>query len=240
MNNSTESYTETAVDMQFAQHIIWRANGKLASLSIAVVCYEGLMIVFGVLGNGVVIYVYGVKLSRSVANSYILWLAIGDVIVAPIGILFGMLDARFPMYMGHYDLPCKLVRWIEASNVSRGLLMAFIALDRYLKVCKPMTRTAKYRTCIYIITAYGLGVLTACPNFILHVTKSVETDAIGVVGKDCSIADSVGGTSFPIIFVSFMFAFGLIITTITAVLYVLIAMGICMALETQCHWGNVT
>jgi hypothetical protein len=56
MNNSTESYTET-IEMQFAQHIIWRANEKLASLSIVVVCYEGVMVFPGVLGNGVVIYV---------------------------------------------------------------------------------------------------------------------------------------------------------------------------------------
>jgi hypothetical protein len=100
-------------------------------------------------------------------RSFILLLSIGDMIMVSIGIPFELLDSRFPLIIGQFELLCKLMSYMEVSaTASGGFLMGFIALDRYFKVHKPLSRYGKDRsrtTRAYILGAFVAACVSMSP-----------------------------------------------------------------------------
>jgi hypothetical protein len=186
------------------------------------------MILLGVIGNGLVIYVYGVKLDRSGDNTYMLALAVADMIMVSIGVPFELLHSRFTMYIAQVEPVSKLIRYIEASAFAfGGSLTSLIALDRYYTVTKPSSHYgAKSRTRAYIIGTFVFTVVTTSPCLVMYGAKDVKTAVSGVVGKDCTIPDNINGSLFLLVNIVFVFAIFTVGSTITAVLYIRIGIGI--------------
>jgi hypothetical protein len=105
-------------DKRFAEYIIWRTNEKQASLHIAVICYAGLICVLCTFGNGVVIYVYGCKLDRSVTNTFVWWIAITDMLMSSLVIPLRILDFR------------KIK--IQTTCIRRGIVWYFVRSNESL------------------------------------------------------------------------------------------------------------
>jgi cholecystokinin A receptor len=209
-------------DNRFAEYIIWRTNEKQASLHIAVMCYEGLIGVLGAFGNGVIIYVYGCKLGHSGTNTYVLWIAITDMIMASVGIPIDMLNLRFPLFLG-YSLPCKFHIWMDSSLFCTGVLMCLvIAVDRYYKVCRPMSRAARCKPRVYVVASFGISFAIMSPFMVLYGTKVVETPVSGITGIYCYFSDSMSD----VIYLSFLFLVVFGATTVGLILYICISIGI--------------
>ncbi|XP_076434645.1 arg8-vasotocin receptor-like [Babylonia areolata] len=130
------------------------------------VVYLSLAIAVGVPGNLLVLVAYAVVKVKTSCDWYILHIAVLDLIVC----LFRV-PTHLAMETGHWrqhgsDALCKFVYWLSQSVITASvILFAFIAIDRYIKVCKPTVQiTARFsRNCVVLIS--GLSLLSALPTF---------------------------------------------------------------------------
>ena len=120
----------------------------------------------GSIGNVIVLIVFGSKRDQQVSTLFIVVMAVVDlstcVVVVPYTI--AMEAVSFGVTS---DVVCKLYQFLITSNVPfSALLMAAIALDRYLCICHPFLGAityprAKLITLLLGLTSAGLGLLVA-------------------------------------------------------------------------------
>lgn len=92
----------------------------------------------GVFGNGVVIYIYGFRLHRKYAGRYFIpYLAVADLFAVFISVELHVVNNFYPV-TNKLETLCKwnFVAGFYASVFSAYVLLT-IAVQRYLKVCKP-------------------------------------------------------------------------------------------------------
>jgi hypothetical protein len=210
----------TNVSLESLQYnfILWRQNEHIANAYIPAFCFIAVMVVIGIPGNLCVILVYSLRLRRTTANTFMLWLSVFDLLSCCIGMPMALFVSRFPVMYGPWA-PCKIVRFVElAANAASVWLFVFIALDRYRKIHNPMKRYSTRTTRNQVVAAVCIGISYSWPAIIIMGSETVETTLPCIFGKACGTADNMVATVYPAIF------FGLLYTTILLVLMVLTIM----------------
>lgn len=112
----------------------YQLSNHLIANNIILVLY----MVIGLFGNILVIFIYIFKLKKKDDRYFIPVLATMDLTACSVGssyaLALNLLPAKFTS-----DILCKVLWYFsQATTISSGLLLVVIAVQRYLKVCKPM------------------------------------------------------------------------------------------------------
>ncbi|XP_064610462.1 D(3) dopamine receptor-like [Liolophura sinensis] len=183
---SASNSTTEDVAWNDSDRLLRQLNDDKARLYIPVVLYILILLVTGVIGNSLVLYVYLKRFKRTSSNYFILSMAMFDMVVCCIGMPTEIYDLRYP-YMFYNNAACKILRYTESVPIiGSALILVAVAFDRYFKICRPLRNTPlRYIKKICIAIAI-FAVLTTIPTIFVFGLKDVETNYTDVVGKDCS------------------------------------------------------
>lgn len=191
-----------------------------------VTAYMVVIMLTGIVGNSLVCYVHGLKMKKSTANSFILWLAVLDLTTCSVGLPMETYDL-----VKHYTfgMPtfCKILRFIVyLTTVTAVITLVFIAIDRYCKICRPLKSSPVRRCRVVVVVSLTAGALLSWPALFLFGTKLIKTEYAGLCGKDCSIDDSMIGSDVPKIYLSVLMLAFFSGAIVLVVLYTLIGVRV--------------
>ncbi|XP_044214662.1 chemokine-like receptor 1 [Thunnus albacares] len=141
------------------------------SLNIMSVVIYSLDFVLGVLGNGVVIWVTGFKMKKTVNTVWILNLAVADFLFTaflPFSVTYTALDFHWPF--GNFM--CKLDNTVRFLNMFASVyILVVISVDRYVSVVWPVwaqnNRNVRKASCVSL-GVWVLGLILSSPCFIFR------------------------------------------------------------------------
>lgn len=202
-------------------------NAREVPLYIPALVYTCLLLVVGVPGNSIVLYVYFQKWGRSSTRTFILGLAMLDLVNCLV---------TYPMEIALmirpflFDFPvlCKVTRFATyCCNTASGLVLIAIAVDRYQRICRPLSKPMTTRTAkIIIFSSTGVAVAFLWPSLVLYGTQSIPVTRTAIL-KLCLIQDNYVITDYPLIFFVFNGVCTIFIFLILTILYALVGMQVC-------------
>lgn len=128
-----------------------------------------LYIIFGVFGNVLVIFIYSYKLSKKKDDRYFIpILAASDLVACTVGASYALALNLLPAKFTN-DILCKVLWYFsESTTISSGLLLIVIAVQRYIKVCKPLrTFTTRWKQ-IAIVLCVLVSSIFAIPTLFFY------------------------------------------------------------------------
>ncbi|XP_021348555.1 cholecystokinin receptor type A-like [Mizuhopecten yessoensis] len=203
------------------------ANRHEQTILTPIIVYIVILMVSGLVGNLVVLYVYTFRFRRSSSRTFILCLAILDTLTCLFGMPYHIIDMTHA-YTFYNVVACKTLSYIMALSLLCSIyVLVLIAIDRYRKICKPFK---KQISDIGTKTASALAVVLAAicstPNIFLYGHATIELPGTHVRGVECFIADIYTETVWPMIYNVFLFIIFVGCTLILSVLYVLVGLKI--------------
>lgn len=164
-----------------------------------------LLLFLGVAGNAVALYLYTFRMPRTEDRYFIPFLAAVDLIVCVFGCAFGIVINFYRLVFVWENL-CKWMYFFTwcTSSVSAVLLLV-IAINRYLKVCRPAKRqmTMKIRRIAILCCVLG-SVIMALPllHFMGPIKGSVNLKDIEINVTSCGVQEEHVGISSHLYFLS--------------------------------------
>ena len=156
-----------------------------------------LLSVMGTAGNALVLYVFAKKKDKLVSTLFILVLAFVDFTTCLVVIPF-TIYMEYTRFRINYDILCKTYQFLITSNIPfSALIMAAIAIDRYLCICHPFLHAlnlerAKYVTAGLGLFSVGLGIIVALSYGIYTFPGDVEFVTTPAVTSLTSIVMTTG------------------------------------------------
>ena len=145
-----------------------------------------LCIVVGVVGNSLVIAIYGLKLRGAKERYFIPYLALVDLLAVCETAGFNI---SYNFRAVNYDNK-ELCRWSSFFGFLTVILSTFlllvIAIQRYLKICKPFAKqmTLKWKRMAMLCTFVGAAVITA-PIPVTYGLDPAYSERFNVTGSAC-------------------------------------------------------
>ena len=190
---------------RFTSSDLWEENDYFALLNIPAMVFIGVLMIFGIVGNTLVVYVYGFRFKPTTQHFLIVCLACLDLLMACIAMPTDIADLRFHHTFSSLAA-CKLLRFITMfSSTSSSFTLVTIAWDRHKRVTRPLTRQmtlkdAKVWEFINLIAA----LLFSWPLLVMTGLRTSETRVPGLFGTDCSFSDTFHGTRWPLLYNSIL------------------------------------
>ena len=193
-----------------------------AAVPAPVIAYVVIVMACGILGNGLVLLVYGRKIQKlSNYRSFVLMLAWVDMTQSCIGmpgILVDMLN-----YVTFYsNTGCKLLRLVSHIIISASLMThLLIGIERHRKICKPLkrqitSRVAKLILLTIVLSAFVIGL----PAYMFYGRRQIEVKNTNITLNVCFITDDYENTIIPIIYEVSIVVFLVLTVLILFLIYV--------------------
>ncbi|XP_061173466.1 cholecystokinin receptor-like [Saccostrea echinata] len=189
---------------------------------LAPMIYLGILMLLGVPGNLTVLFVYLFKFDSSTHRTFILALAIIDLVGSAVCMPFEIIEMNF-QYTFYAVEACKFFRFNNTFVALTSIfVMIGLSVDRYRRVCKPLkTQLTVFMAKVVCGIAVFLSILFSWPILFLLGTRHVQLP-YNITGYDCSTDDAYRKTIYPvahngILFLIFVFAIVFLI-----VIYILI------------------
>lgn len=185
-----------------------------------------ILIAFGVIGNIVVLVVYGLRYRPSTFRSYILTLAVIDLLSCLIAMPVELVDNLYPLQFFSEEV-CKGGRFLgHVFKIGSALIILVMAVGRFRKICRPFSKQISINQAHFLCAlAMGLAILFAWPNAIVQGMRKHYFDG-GVIGYDCSVDDDVSKTIYPFIYAIVLFTVYISVFSSLVTLYTLIILRI--------------
>lgn len=224
MNSFSNHSNHTGIDVpksdiEFRSELMTIYNWPFGFL---VIC-----IVFGVVGNSVVLFVYIFHWKRCKSRIFFVTLALLNFVNSAFNMPVETYILWRPLDFDNYWL-CKTCRGTSfVINNTCAILFVGIAVDRMLVVYKPLKHhllTVRYAKLCCGACLFG-GVASGWPGFVLYGTATAhETmDGVNVTGKTCYLSDELmSGLKWPTIYVIVLLVLTVIVFLVTIVMYFLI------------------
>ena len=148
-----------------------------------------LYILLGVVGNGVVLYVYKVHFTRNLKERYFIpVLAATDLIACVVCGSFGILENILHTNLSNTYL-CKVWSFlIFLSTFMSVMLLLIIAVQRYRKIVKPLGRQMDSKlNRIALLCAFLFSFVLACPTAFVYGTEYISSKNGSHIGMRCTI-----------------------------------------------------
>ncbi|XP_021375030.1 C3a anaphylatoxin chemotactic receptor-like [Mizuhopecten yessoensis] len=202
------------------------------------VVYLCVLIILGVLGNSVVIFVYIFRYSRSDLRLYILCLAVLDMLACCVSMPAELVDNYWP-YMFYSDAFCKIQRFIgNVAKIGSAFVITLMAIERHRRVCGPGFSGAPPKLShLYCGCAIGLTLLISWPKAVISGTI-MEHFPGNITGHDCSVADAVRNTKIPFIYTIIQLVIFLVSFVLLIILYSLIVRSLYRHSTQPAHTGS--
>lgn len=216
--------TTTSLASDILQHLSDRRALQLLPVFIVF----GAVLLVGLFGNSLIVYVYLSKFKKSFSRTAIVTLAIFDLMSNLVAIPEEIVDLRFS-FNYKSDVMCRVSRaFATFPNIASGILLAAVALDRYRLICLPHKATL-YRNSArkYVIGACALSLLFTWPTVLVYGTKTINTDIANVTGKECSTNDRFKTTKIPLAYNTVLSVVFIAAFTTMSVSYALVVRQVC-------------
>lgn len=214
---------ETKVD---PDTLLRELNDITALRFLPVIIYMSLLMLVGIFGNLMVLNVYLRKRLKCSSDYFILNLAFLDLLTCLIGVPVEIADLRDP-YMFYAPAACKLLRTVESfSNMGSTLTLMAIAMDRYKRICKLGERFSNPKAKRLCIGAILIGALTCWPAGVVFGKKTVDVGIPGANTADCSTADEMRNTIYPLLYYGLVMLYFIICVIFVLFVYVRISIFI--------------
>ena len=212
--------------VEYLRHINDEAAISLLPATVYVAC----LLVIGFLGNAAVLHFYRRKTRKSINNLSICFLACCDLLVCCVAMPSEIIDLTLP-YMFESSAACKSFEFIHHfSSVLSGLTLLVIAVNRYLRVCRPFgNQMRKKHFVIACSVSVLVSALLSCPTIPLYGAQTINaTHSSGAtsLGFDCTFTTNKHYASYIWIFNAFQIAVFLLVTASLFVLYFLVARAV--------------
>lgn len=192
----------TNVSQNVSYPTLQELNDQAALRFLPVIVFLFTLMLCGIFGNVLVCIVYLRKKTKLSPDYFILNLAFLDLLTCVIGIPVEIADLRYP-YMFYAPAACKLLRTIESlSGMGSALTLVAISIDRYKRICKlgqHFNNSTVKRLCGGAVL---MGVVIGWPAAVVFGKKTVDLGIPGVKGEDCSTADEMRETIYPLLYYS--------------------------------------
>ncbi|XP_043934979.1 chemokine-like receptor 1 [Protopterus annectens] len=176
-NPKSESLSEnnyTADDYYDCQYEDYSGLKKIMNI-VSITVYS-IAFVFGVLGNGLVIWVTGFRMKKTVNTVWFLNLAVADfffTIFLPFTIIYAAFDFHWPFG----NILCKIISTVLFLNMFASIfLLTVISFDRCLTVIHPVWsqnhRTVQLASVVAIF-AWTVSIILSAPYFAFRDTGSI-------------------------------------------------------------------
>ncbi|XP_050413717.1 neuromedin-U receptor 1-like [Patella vulgata] len=199
MENSTnnpDNCTGTCNNTSIETGLLQRLNDAKAVHFIPVMLWVTLLMVIGVLGNSLVVYVYRRRFKKTSSNYFILTMAIFDLVACVVGMPTEIYDLRYP-YTFYSSVGCKVFRFTETFTIyGSAIVLVEIAFDRYFKICKPLMVISLFKIKMLCFMATVLALLFSTPTALLFGITNPQTPIQGIRGYDCSIEEKYRKSTF--------------------------------------------
>ncbi|OWF47097.1 muscarinic acetylcholine receptor M3-like [Mizuhopecten yessoensis] len=178
---------------------------KLIPIDVLLVLYA----LIGVFGNIAVIYIYSFKLKVKFDDKFfILVLAGMDIIVCSTGPLFSLARNLLPVnFQG--DVLCRVCWYfVRTMGTASGMLLFIIAVQRYLKVCRPFGRQmTSFINKVALAVTFGVAIMIDIPIFVFYGETEIYVSHLNVTGYRCGRKDDESPSMKQDILIYFYFMF---------------------------------
>ena len=201
LENSTECQLEVLQKSSSSDITLDYLNDEETKRRIVPIVYLALLMVFGVPGNILIIYVYTVKFQRKATHrTFVVALAITDFLVCTFTISFEIAQMTHE-YTFYAEWLCKFGRTLNAIlTTSSALILVALSANRYRHICQPMRIQLTYSQalkCIGCIICFTL--FLAWPEVILTGLTTHDREH-NLTAFDCSHAQNYINTNYPVIY----------------------------------------
>ncbi|XP_052096897.1 cholecystokinin receptor type A-like [Mytilus californianus] len=238
MNSTTGTVRVQENLIENYEEILLAENRYEAKALTPVTVYLVMLMIIGILGNTMVLYVYKFRFRRSTSRVFILSLAAFDLITCLFGMPYHILDLAYP-YTFTWDEVCKSLSFALTFTILGSIyVLDLIAIDRYRKICKPLEKqlSAMGTKIICWVTAF-VAAISASPMIFLYGVADVDTRTPNITGKECYISKDFAFTEFPLIYDGFFILVFLLSILIVSILY--INVGIAVRKRKKVHEPNL-
>ncbi|XP_061174673.1 cholecystokinin receptor-like [Saccostrea echinata] len=189
---------------------------------LAPMIYLGILMLLGVPGNLTVLFVYLFKFDSSTHRTFIVALAIIDLVGSVVCMPFEIIEMNF-QYTFYAVGACKFFRF---NNTVVALTSVFLIIglsfDRYRRVCRPLkTQMSVFKAKVFCCVAVIIAILFSWPVFFLIGTRHVRLP-YNVTGYDCSTDDRYKNTIYPVVLNGVLFLLFVFAIIFLTVIYILI------------------
>ena len=188
-NSSVDDPADRTVTELSSDEILVMLNERSAYNLIAIFITCGLLMIVGILGNSLVVWIYWRKMKSSAKRTFIFALAILDLIVCVIVIPFEMYDLRNQV-MFYYDGLCKAMRFVEYSTIlSAGFVLVSISFERYFFLCRAFHEFSSKKAKIICSVCVLMAMVVATPStlFAGSKTRHEQYGYRNITGCECSM-----------------------------------------------------
>lgn len=185
-------------------HLLQMENSAEATSLIPVTIYLIILMIIGVFGNLVVLYIYMFRFKRSSSRVFILSLAAFDLTTCLLGLPFHVLDLIYPLTFVWDDV-CKALSFSLMFTILASIfVLDLIAIDRYRKICKPFKKQlSSTGTKISCWITVLVSVVFAVPMIFIYGSADIDTRIPNITGKECYISNDYIGSEVPMIYDGF-------------------------------------
>ena len=191
-----------------------RPQAQQLMLATVIVC---MVMLAGIVGNCLVIYIYTFRVKKSSPRTFILCLAFLDVLSCSVGTPYHITTMLHPYTFNAVSM-CKLgTFFITFTNMASMLVLVVIGVDRYISICRrmgcQMTEFRKKLACGIVLL---LALLFAWSMLLVYGHATVETGHANITGVECYVDDSVKDSHLLLVYSGafFFIFFGSIITLV--------------------------
>ena len=151
------------------------------------IVYLFLCVVVGVVGNGIVIYIYGLRLHKNHDGRYFIpYLAVVDLLAVIFSTEHHIVIYFYPVTY-KWESFCKLNCYVaHVTTVCSLVIILTISIQRYLKVCTPYGRqmTLFWRRCSLLIS-FVVSVVFAIPTYFIYGLEKKYNQELNITGYAC-------------------------------------------------------
>lgn len=229
--NTTERTTSVAQNLlvlnltlsQNQREILERVNDERAHLLAPVIAFLSLLMVLGIVGNLLVLYVYEFRFKRSSSRAFILCLAMLDFVACVIGMPYHIYD-MYHTYIYYDEASCKGLSYVLGVTVTASsIILTIIAIDRYQKICKPFGKQiSDLGTKKACVASVIVAIVLSIPHIVMYGNASIEVEGANFTGVECYIKDEYVESSASYIYFGILFFLFMSTTTTLIVLYSLV------------------
>ncbi|XP_022327225.2 tachykinin-like peptides receptor 86C [Crassostrea virginica] len=175
--------------MDDAGNLTLRWNQDYADKLLPTVVFQGIVCFVGLVGNLLVLLVYTLRMKGNRDDRYFIpILAVFDLIASTVASVFYVYESIFFVDFPSSTLCKGMLYTMTATSGLSALLLIAIAVQRYLKICKPFGKQmteSKRRLCLGLIV--GFSVLYSAP--VLLFSGNMKVDGVfegrNVTGLTC-------------------------------------------------------